>query len=269
MNKTLTACFLLLCFCFSTILALSEIRTIRSLDEVAGIVDEFSTGTLVAIDLNDTLVYPKDALLQNWRSGWKPEGTREWTAEEDTLAWLSTPFKLVEHCAPRLINLLNEKGIYTIGFTSSAFRLDDPKILQVVPQWRLKHLKALGINFTVGTDIVFPSEEGCFPTCFEKGVLYCGTSNKYGKEIKGKVLSLYLDWLDWTPEKVVLIDDGKNHIESVRKELEKRGISFLGFLYVPKFDTIDEDVAKLQYEVMISEQHWISDQEAQALLTGT
>jgi hypothetical protein len=81
-------------------------------------------------------------------------------------------------------------------------------------------------------------------------------------------LNRLLDWLDWTPEQVVLIDDGKNHIESVKKELERRGIPFLGFLYIPRdLDPIDEKVAEIQYKTIINQKQWLSDEESKRLLS--
>lgn len=263
-QKTHFLCFLFLYCFFSTASASSEIRTIHSLDEIS--TNEFSTRTLVMFDLDDVLIYPQDALLQNWRSGWKPEGMRAWTSEEDTIAWMNVKFQIMDPSGPNLINLLNKIGIPTIGFTS--FAMDDPDIVESIPDWRFRHLQELGINFNMENEIIFPIQNGFVPPSFEKGILYCGNFYKKDKDNKGKILSLYLDWLDWNPEQVVFIDDGKQHIESVKNEVEKRGISFLGFHYIPKeLDPIDEKVAELQYETIINQKQWLSDEEARKLLS--
>lgn len=247
------------CFVLAILPISAEIKTIHSLDEIP--VDAFSKKTLVMFDLDDVLLYPRDALMQNWRAGWKPEGAREWTAEEDTLAWMHLTFQLMDPLGPSLIDLLNAKEIPTIGFTS--FAMDDPNMVLSIPNWRFKHVQELGLNFKPSQDMIFPVQEGFIPPSFEKGILYCGNMYKKDKDNKGKILSLYLDSLDWIPEQVVLIDDGKNHIEGVQKELERRGIPFLGFLYVPKaLDPIDENIAKLQYETIILKKLWLSDEEA-------
>ncbi len=257
-------CFLFLYCLFSTVSASSEIRTIHTLDEIS--TNEFSTKTLVMFDLDDVLIYPQDALLQNWRKEWKPEGMRAWTAEEDTIAWMNAKFQIMDPSGPNLINMLNEKGIPTIGFTS--FAMDESNIVKSIPDWRSRHLQELGINFNIEKEFVFPIQNGFVPPSFEKGTLYCGNIYKKDKDNKGKILSLYLDWLDWNPEQIVFIDDGKHHIESVKKELEKRGISFLGFLYLPKdLDPIDEKVAELQYETIINQKQWLSDEEAKKILS--
>lgn len=242
----------------------SEIRTIHSLDEMP--TTEFSTRTLVMFDLDDVLIYPQDALLQNWRSGWKPEDMRVWTAVEDTIAWMSAKFQIMDPSGPNLIKMLNDKSIPTIGFTS--FAMEESDIVISIPNWRSTHLHELGINFNREEEIVFPIQNGFVPPSFEKGILYCGNFYKNDKDNKGKILSLYLDWLDWSPEQVVFIDDGSHHIESVKKELEKRGIPFLGFLYIPKdLDPIDEKVAELQYATIINQKQWLSDEEAKKFLS--
>ena len=253
-----------LCCClFITISAFSEIRMIHSLDEIS--TDEFSSKTVVILDLYRVLIYPQDALLQNYRSQWKPEGIREWTAEEDTIAWMSAKFQILDPMGPALLDTLYENGIPTIGMTS--FAMDQSGIVDSIPEWLSRHLEELGLNFRMEKEIVFPVQKGFVPPSFEKGVLYCGDCYKKDKDNKGKILSLYLDWLDWTPEQVILIDDGKNHLESVEKELDRRGILFLGFHYIPKdLDPIDEKVAELQYKTIIEQKLWISDQEAKRQL---
>ena len=82
-----------LCCILTTVSAYAEIKTIYSLDKIS--IDAFSKTTLVMVDLDDVLIYPEDALLQNWRAGWKPTGMRAWTPEEDTIAWI-TPFQIMD-----------------------------------------------------------------------------------------------------------------------------------------------------------------------------
>jgi len=246
-------------------LAFAEIRTIQSLDEIS--TDEFSEKTLVMLDLDDVLIYPQDALLQNWRNGWKPEETRAWTAEEDTIAWMNAKFQLMDPNGPKLLSTLNKKGIPAIGFTS--FAMDQAGIVESIPEWRSQHLKELGLNFKEEKEVVFPVQKGFVPASFEKGVLYCGDFYKKDKDNKGKILSFYLDWLDWTPEQVVLVDDGKKHLESIQQELDRRGIPFLGFHYIPKdLDPIDVEVAELQYKTVIDQKLWLSDEEAKKHLSA-
>jgi hypothetical protein len=222
-------CFLFLCLS-ATVSAFSDVRTIHALEEIS--TSEFSKKTLVLLDLDDVLIYPQDALLQNFRNAWKPEKMRAWTAEEDTTAWINVKFQIMDPFGPTFLNRLNENAVPTIGFTS--FAMDESDSVKSIPDWRSQHLTELGLNFKMGKEIVFSVQDGFIPPSFEKGVLYCGNFYKKDKDNKGKILSLYLDWLDWTPELVVLIDDGKHHIESVKNELEKRNIPFLGFLYIPK-----------------------------------
>ena len=257
--------FKFLIYLLTTVSLFSEIRTIHSLDEIS--LEEFTSKTLVMFDLDDVLVYPQDALMQNWRSSWKPEGIRVWTAEEDTIAWMNAKFQLMDQAGPKLIDTLNEKGIPTIGFSS--FAMDQSGIVESIPEWRDQHLRELGINFKIEKEIVFPGQIGFIPPSLERGVLYCGNFYKKDKDNKGRTLSIFLEWLDWMPELIVYIDDDQKHLDSVQKELDKRGILFIGILYIPKnLDPIDVKVAELQYETIISAKTWLSDQEAKEILSN-
>jgi hypothetical protein len=257
--------FKLLTYLLATVSLFSEIRTIHSLDEIS--LGELTSKTLVMFGLDDVLIYPQDALMQNWRNDWSPEGIRVWTAEEDTIAWMNAKFQLMDPTGPKLIHRLNEKGIPAIGFSS--FAMDQSGIVESIPEWRDQHLRKLGINFKIEKEVVFPGQLGFIPPSFERGVLYCGNFYKKDKDNKGKTLSIFLEWLDWTPELIVCIENGRKHLDSVQKELDRRGIPFIGFLYIPKnLDPIDIKVAKLQYETIINEKTWLSDQEAKKLLSN-
>ncbi len=259
--------FKFLCVCLlATVSAFAEIRTIHSLDEIS--IEEFSEKTLVMLGLDDVLIYPQDALLQHWRSDWKPEGMRAWTAEEDTIAWKSVKFQLMDPIGPKFLDSLYKRGIPTIGFSS--FAMDQSGIVESIPEWRAQHLKELGLNFREEKKIVFPVQKGFIPPSLEKGILYCGNVYKKDKDNKGKILSIYLNWLDWMPERIVLIDFGQKHLDSVQKELERRDIPFIGFRYIPKpLDPLDEKVAELQHETIIKEKQWLSDQAARKRLSDS
>ena len=62
---------------------------------------------------------------------------------------------------PNLINMLNEKGVPTIGFTS--FAMDESDIVKSIPDWRSRHLQELGINFNMEKEIVFQIQNGFVP----------------------------------------------------------------------------------------------------------
>lgn len=107
------------------------------------------------------------------------------------------------------------------------------------------------------------------PLHLKEGFFIAAIFFKKNKDVKGKILSLYLDWLDWIPGQVVLIDDGNRNLESVQNALDRRGVPFLGFLYIPKkLDPIDEKIAELQYEMIINHRQWLSDKEAKSRISS-
>lgn len=245
----------------------SEILTIHSLEEIS--LEPMTQKTLVLLDLDDVLIYPKDALLQNWRTFWKPPGYRVWTVEEDTIVWMSARFQLLDPRGPTLLETLNDLGIPTVGFT--AFAMEQPSTIGSVPHWRSKHLEELGLHFRREEEVIFPIPQGFVPPSFEKGVLFCGDYYRNQRDNKGNILALYLDWLrdwlKWTPDFIVHVDDSKQHLESVQRELNRRGIPFLGYHYIPKaYDPIDERIAELQYKILFEQNRWLADEETRLLM---
>lgn len=165
---------------FSTAAGFSEIKTIHHLDEIE--VEEFSSKTLVMFDIDDVLIYPQDALLQNWRSGWKPVNMRSWTPEEDTIAWMNAKFQLMDPAGPSVIDTLNEKDIPAIGFTT--FAMEDSQLVKSIPDWRSSHLQELGINFKWQNEVIFHVEDGFVPPSLRKAFFIVGTSIKKTKTIE-------------------------------------------------------------------------------------
>ena len=115
---------------------------------------------------------------------------------------------LVEECAPKLINSLNNKGYKVVALTAA---LTSSLIGQNTIKSRVKHLKSLGIDFSKSfinaQDAVFKSFDsnmGSFPEYY-KGILFSNGENL--KIQKGEVLKEFLKHVNYMPSTIVVIDD--------------------------------------------------------------
>ena len=133
-------------------------------------------------------------------------------------------------------------------------------------KWRVDQLKGVGIDFSpffpdeyVFADLV---DSGANPPLFKKGILFCGDFYNSNKSTKGELLGIFLDRINWRPDRVIFIDDEKKNLEAVSQELAERGVCFQGYLFEIPTPQIDEKVAELQLQTVLDQKKWISDEEA-------
>jgi hypothetical protein len=119
----------------------------------------------------------------------------------------------------------------------------------------------------------------CYNACFAeiikandiKGIEE--TVNSIDTEIdKGKALKAFLNHYKLKFKKIIFIDDRKKNLESVEKTISKLNIPFVGIEYtaaVMHTEPLNEKRAKLQFKTLSKEKKWISDSEADALLTNS
>lgn len=194
----------------------------------------------VAFDIDQTLIYPAHAAgqaaalkkfkptLQHLLKGKKwPEKDRLFTRI------LLTPHKLLDPNMPSLIKALEKKGLTCFGFTSSLTTTlgQRPGIVpggDFIEQKRHQKLASLGIHFAappLAQNIILrahPPYEGNYP-CYYNGLLFA--NGTLPTNTKGTVLVAFLKALAKKgmplPTHIVLIDDGRGHLESTEKSLKE------------------------------------------------
>ena len=84
-------------------------------------------------------------------------------------------------------------------------------------------------------------------------------------------VSVFLQYAGIAPKKIIFVDDKRKHLESVEEIAKSHDIPFIGIEYTAAGDIpaspLNEKRADLQYKVLEKEKKWISDSEADALLT--
>lgn len=104
-----------------------------------------------------------------------------------------------------------------------------------------------------------PKGSDCdFPPMYKSGVLITSLHEK------GFVLQNFLLQLDWTPKRMVLIDDQMSNIRSVYDTFKDK-IPTIGIHYTAASDPssdLDENAAKYQVDHFLKSEEWISQEMA-------
>jgi hypothetical protein len=177
------------------------------------------------------------------------------------------PIRLVDNTMIDLMQELRTNKIKTIALTHCF--VGTLGNIKNVADWRIDELSKLGINFDLAFQDVNEIElnnldqvDGYYPL-YKQGVLFCL------KEAKGEALGALLEQIKWYPKKIVFIDDKIFNLESVQAELKQKNIDFIGLHYVGALDLpkdINDKVVKFQYEYLMEQGKWLTDQKALRLL---
>lgn len=170
---------------------------------------------------------------------------------------MKAPHSLINSQSISLIEELQNKKIPVIAFTAAP----GGKIGKVDSflDWRVKELEEFGFKFKdTFPDICFltlakdPNLE--FPPIYKSGVLITSLHDK------GPVLINFFKKINWTPKKVIFIDDKMSNLESVAQSL-KGNIKVIGIHYTAADDlpaNLDKNMAKKQIKHFLKTNEWIS-----------
>lgn len=196
----------------------SVIHTIHSMQEIEKYID---SETLVLFDLDHTLIEGKQYGYghANWFYDQIDEAKAQGLDENTTITkifphWLhsqqTTKVKPVEAITPALIKKLQAQGIIVLGLTSRQVPLAAITVNQ---------LNDIDVHFSLpafAQEKLSVEYQYAAPTLMSHGVIFCSDYND-----KGQVLHAYLDKLNMTPAKIVVIDDSLKHLHSVTKAYSK------------------------------------------------
>lgn len=251
------------------------ITPISNIAEIANALETAEEDTLVVFDVDRTLVIMGDQALKGGKSGLKKRlrtypAYQELSLEEQqnlmSIVILKANHTIIENESLNLIRELQNRNIKTIFCTT--LETGSFGIIPDMVQWRIDSLKHLGLDFSPSfaeiPEIVFFPGENNTPV-FKDGALISG------KRDKGEMLRLFFERINWTPKKIVMIDDLPLQIESVRKEFENSSIEVTCFLYnyiveFLKDQVVDETLVDFQLQSLIYNHVWYTDEEARAKL---
>ena len=198
------------------------------------------------LDVDDTLVASLDPFLdahfrKNTSLSERLFSVDEQTREKFFYGLLGTrPWTIIEPQTVQLVSNLQDREINVMALTALRPIIFQEKELPVrdVSKWRIKHLKALGYDFSRNFRIPSLGWRPCesklqvFPEpYFEKGVMLSGNTEK------GIAFHNFLSAASFKPKRVVYVDDNIRNVYSVYKRLTSLGIDCLAILYTRTHET--------------------------------
>ena len=218
---------------------------IKSFSEVQHLVEQADADTLVVFDCDDT-IYRTDEKFAGrpYQAFWsiktmylamyaisyfKPHPTVFRDGLFRQICEKSS-FSPVEPSMITTIQNVCARGGKVIALTAQGSGAQVGSVSPRFEAWRYDSLKTIGIDFSKSFDVEemtfdqFPPSDRGRPV-FYRGIL-CSSDIP-----KGMVLSAFLDKINYTPKKVIFIDDLSTGVESVGKAMAARAIPYQGFVY--------------------------------------
>lgn len=230
---------LILAVCFITLYALflhlfkKDLSTIIESPDIAIIKEyiqpeDMHSKTLVIFDIDNTLAEPLDELgSDQWFYAVLNQYISAGYSEDEALELiLPVYFKIaetiklhpVQEITPDIVKKIQTADVTELALTSRS--------LELVPR-TVEQLTQIGIDFSHNPIFGEPElglslEE---PALYSHGIIFAGNNNK------GDLLVHFFDLVDYTPTKVICIDDKISNIHDVQQAIIKRGIQFIGIRY--------------------------------------
>ena len=252
----------------------SEIIESYDLKAVSEHFQNLDSESLLLWDVDETLIIAADLILKPGNEAVMYNIENHYFNDKSTQErrWLVSnifhrmPFCLVEADVLPLISDLQQKSIPMLCLT--AMRTGPYGAIDSMEVWRVNQLRKLGIDFSALFPQHSPLEwEETLPykgyPAFKEGIICCD------RVPKGIVLTTFLQKIDWRPNKVLFIDNDSDYLASVEEAMEALNIPFIGIHYravetmIPE---VDEELAHHQFEVLVTEEIWLSDAEAKAAM---
>ncbi|MBI2812041.1 MAG: DUF2608 domain-containing protein [Candidatus Melainabacteria bacterium] len=239
---------------------------VRETTRFADLLDVVDSDTLVLIDLDDTLT---DSSLSLGSSAW-----RHWLKERSQgqkdpatqillhdyytyIAAKRVPVKPVEMDTPATVAALQEKGAIILCYTSRGRNQWYSTRIAGIDQLSKEQLASIGISFAASTH---PQVFTSLPI-YVDGILFGSLKSRE----KGDLLKEIFQNSNYSPKKVVFIDDKQEQVQSVDKAMGEMGIPCTAFWYrlIEKNQaTFDPAVAAIQWKKLIEENVLLSDNDA-------
>lgn len=238
-------------------------------DEIHDATAHLCPQSLVIFDIDDVLITAKDHILKPpHRDAWLNTHIDEKFPPDVALdilghTWTNYAFEATDSKVSLLNQSLKKRNIPSIALTAGwngklgnrEFHCDD----------RVDILKSVHVDFSHSFDKVeetfFHGLENCGKVpSFKRGVIFACMLPK------PLVLEAFLKVTAFTPKEIVFVDDIHDNIKQMQDFCTEQGIHYQGFHYTGvaarSNAPLDEELALFQFETVIRDKVWLSDEEA-------
>lgn len=238
-----------------------------------------STDALVIFDIDQVLLQQTDQVLQHHEQlqhfirEYQDKLGVEQFSELHSLLFLKAKIEPVDSRLIKLIADLQQRNIKILALTHAY----TGKWGQInsAEDFRVAQLNSLGYQLDKSwanvankqfTELAVTSNNAQFIPVFTRGILLTGC-----KLAKGEILSAFLTYAQLQPKQIIFIDDQMKNLESVAMAAKQLNIKFLGIEYTKATEfakaPLNMERAQLQFKMLEQQQRWISDSEADVLLS--
>ena len=226
-----------------------------------------SDGTMVLIDIDNTVITPKAAMFRtgcpykNLVQDIKTGKYKDVDIEKVVSEWrLKRKVMLIHPGWPHLVTRLHELSIPVFAFTQMG--TGRYGAIESLEHWRYKELKSLNIvfseQFAQQAEIVLlpHTDQMRNAALFYKGIFLAGDYDK--TLVLPKILELH------RPKQVIIVDDlleNVNRLREVCREIAVpyTGIAFRGVDCLP--DQFNERIVLIQKNTLLQSGKWLEDEE--------
>lgn len=248
----------------------SQIIEIQNFEEI---VSHVSSDAIILLDIDDTLLIPKQMLgsdewfcsqlKKNHEGGMPAEEIVDRTVAQWELIRHITEMDIVEPGTKEIVDLLQKSGSPVMGLTTQGFTLSRKTVQHLHDQEIFLEKAAPSPS-----DVYFTQKRK--GSSFEEGVLYRhGILFTSGTD-KGNAFFTLCEGLGYIPKKIIFINDKATHLREIELAAEQRGIPFVGLRYGysdAKKALFQAEVAEHQFRHS-SYHELMSDEEVHNFLGG-
>jgi len=244
-----------------------KIITAYTLEEVQKILSPLQEGTVIFVDVDDTLITPQSKVFRS-ASPFRTiideiKKYRDKIPNVETILshWrIQRKVMLVSDGWPDFIDNLKKKYV-----VYALTKMETGKVgaIPSMEKWRYEELKGQGITFTSscpgiseGTLVEDPAKP--YPATFYRGIFITGSFNK------SDVIAAFLKTK--RPSQIVLIDDRPEYLRDAIEECNRQSLPFLGILFKGVeliLGAPDPKVAEFQKQHLLEQAQWMEDEQAQ------
>jgi phosphoserine phosphatase len=234
----------------------------RQVDRFADLLPFIDEETLLIVDVHNTLLTPQQQLgTRRWtyclyhdllKQGTSPTDARQEVWRRMRTVTRATRMRPVEPGIPQLICELQDAQVAIMACTGSP-----GNFCEVIPN----QLYSNSIDLTRTAPQIGGFELSLSGDVrYQEGILYADDGDK------GEALKAFFVLAGIQPKRVVFVDDGQRHVDSVKRALEEVGIETVAVRYDAALRTepsLERAVTDLQWQMM---GQILSDEQARALL---